>query len=130
MNSELEYDRTIAKCTSASIYREDHGILTVSIQFDFGGSGQGIPGYALDSWDKEEKRRVGDKRSIEFIAALMDAFGVNHFDKIKGRTVYALHEKGKSGWGGGLIVGIEPLPTEPGERLIFADIFEREEVTA
>ena len=119
----MEYDRTIGKATRASICREDHGILTVDLQFDYGSSGQGIPGYALDGWNREEERREGDKRSIEFIAALMEAFGVDRFEDIKGRTVMVLHEEGKSGFGGGLIVGLEPLPTEKGKRVIFTDVF-------
>lgn len=125
-----QYDRTIGKATRASICREDHGILTVDISFDYGSAGQGIPGFALDGWDKDEERRVGDKRSIEFIAAIMDAFGVDRWEDIKGRTVHVLHEKGKSGFGGGLIVGIEPLPTERGTRVIFADVFAEETATA
>jgi hypothetical protein len=125
-----DYVRTIAKARSASICREDHGILTVFIDFDYGGAGQGIPGFALDGWDEERKRRVGDSRSIEFIAALMEAFGVETFEDIPGRTVYVLHNKGESGLGGGYIVGIEPLPTERGERVIFADVWARDEVAA
>lgn len=126
----MEYDRKIGKATYASIRREDHGILTVDIQFDYGGSAQGIPGYALDGWDREQERRVGDKRSIEFIAALMDAFGVDRFEDITGRTVMVLHEEGRGGFGGGLIVGLEPLPTEKGKRVIFADVFAEETAAA
>lgn len=125
-----EYDKTVAKATSASICREDHGILTVSITFDYGGAGQGIPLYALDGYDKESETRRGSAKSIEFIAALMDAFGVDAFEKIVGRTVYALHEKdekGQSGFGRGYIVGIDPLPTEPGKRLIFSEIMTGED---
>lgn len=122
-----DYERIIAKARSAYIGREDHGILTVFIDLDYGGSGQGIPLYGLDQWDEEQKRRVGDARSIEFIAALMSAFGVNRFDSIVGRTVYALHNPGDSY---GYIVGLEPLPTEKGERIIFADIWTRDEVAA
>lgn len=119
----IDYDRTIGKVRKASIRREGHGVLTVYIDFDFGGAGQGIPGYALDSWDDELKRRVGDKRSIEFVAALMGALGVEAWEDIQGRTVHVLHEKGKSGWGGGPIVGLEPLPTEKGTRVLFSEVF-------
>lgn len=124
------YDRTIAKARKASICREDHGILTVYLDFDYGSSGQGIPGYALDSWDREQERRVGDKRSIEFIAAIMDAFGVDAWEDIQGRTIHVLHNEGQGGFGGGLIVGLEPLPTEKGKRVIFADVFAEETVAA
>ena len=121
-----EYERTIAKAESAWIGYEDHGILTVHVGMQLGkGSHQGIPGYALDQWNEDEQRRVGGPQSIEFIAALMAAFGVDRFDKIVGRTVFVLHALGESGYGGGLIKGIEPLPTEKGERVIFADVWEK-----
>jgi len=118
-----QYEKTLAKVRAAWIGREDHGILTIGIDFDYGSSGQGLPGVALDAWDSDKKRRVGDARSIDYINAILDAFGVDRFDKIQGRTIYALRDPG---WNG-LIRGLEPLPTEKGARIILSDIWRDEE---
>jgi hypothetical protein len=118
------YTRTIAKAGKPRISREDHGILTVFLDLDYGGSVQGIPLYALDFWDKDEERRAGHKASIEFIMALMDAFGVDDFSKIEGKSIFALHDApNEGGYGLGYIKGLEPLPTEKGRAFVFEDIF-------
>lgn len=125
------YSRTLAKAGKPRISREDHGILTVFLDLDYGGSAQGIPLYALDFWDREQEKRAGHKASIEFIMALMDAFGVNDFSKIEGRTIFALHEMPNGGgYDLGYVQGLAPLPTEKGKAFLFTDVFPRGEEDA
>jgi hypothetical protein len=109
----------IAKIRRAYIGIEDHGILVCSLDFDFGGSGQGTGGHALDEPVREDGqfvRREGTAYGMQFIAAVMRAAGVDSWDKVQGRTVYALRDR--EGWGGA-VIGIAPLPTENGEEFLF-----------
>lgn len=113
-----EFETHIAKITSTSLGYEDHGILTVWLTLDFGGgSMQGAGGYALDVWSEDDRRRIGTAYGCEFIARVIKACGVDSWEKIKGRTVFALKAPGM-----GPVLGIENLPTEPGRRFVFADL--------
>lgn len=111
----------IAKAESTFLGVEDHGIFTVSIMFTFGGSGQGTPGHSLDTYDPQLKRRVGTAAGCDYIMRVISAFGVDSWEKIKGRTILVLK---KDEWGG-MIEGLKPLPTEPGHEFIFADWMEQ-----
>jgi hypothetical protein len=112
--------KEIAKIRRAYLGTEDHGILCCSIDFDFGGSGQGTGGYALDepvhNDDGEFVEREGTAYGMQFVAGVMRAAGVESWDKVQGRTVFALRDS--DGWNG-KIIGIAPLPTEQGEEFIF-----------
>lgn len=110
----------VAKIKTTMLGYEDHGILTVWLDLDYGDSGQGAGGYGLDEYDKERKERVGHKAAGEFIAGVLRACGVQSWEKVAGRTVYALCDT--DGWGG-KVVGLRPLPTEPGKEFLFADAF-------
>lgn len=112
--------KEIAKIESTMLGYEDHGILSTMLFVNYGGSSQGVGGYALDSYDKEAKRRIGTAYGCEFIIRTMKACGVDSWEKVKGRTIYVLKEN--DSWG--KVLGIENLPTERGNRFIFADLFE------
>ncbi len=117
-----DYHRTIARIESTMLGTEDHGILTCYLFVDYGGSGQGIGGYALDEWKgpkSSEGRRVGTAYGMEFVARTMKACGVSSWEKVKGRTIFVL--KDSDSWQA-KVVGIENLPTERGERFIFEDL--------
>lgn len=103
----MEYHRDIAKVASCELGFEDHGILTLMVGMNGGSWGQGLPAYSL-------KEGMGD-----YIAALLRAFAVDTLNQVKGRTVFVLREQRT-----GPIVGIEPLPTENGDRLVFEDFWE------
>lgn len=124
MRNEYDEDgfsRTIAKATSVSLFREDHGILTLSVGFDYGDKGaQGLGLVSLDYRDSETNRHVGTEWAIEYITSVMEAFSVDALEKIKGRTVYVLHREDDR-----YIAGLEPLPTERGTRIVFGELFDR-----
>ena len=125
-----ELDREIAKVENTFLGVEDHGILTATIGFtgNNGSWGQGTPGYGLDAYngDRAKKKpapqypqdRVGTAFGMEFIRRLLQAFGVNQWEDIKGRTVFVVREGGRFG----TIVGIEPLPTEGGKAFMFKEL--------
>lgn len=112
--------REIAHVESTFLGWEDHGILTVWVHMRYGVGHQGAGGYALDEYDDTLERRIGHKCGIDFITGVMRACGVNEWDKVKGRTVFAIRD----GEGfGSKVVGLEPLPTESGEPFFFEDAF-------
>jgi len=97
-------EERIAKITTADLGVEDHGIFTSLIDLDYGGGGQGIPGYDLRG-----------PLAAPYIRAVMAACGVDRWSKVQGRTVLALTENG-------MVAGLKPLPTETGKPVIFADL--------
>jgi hypothetical protein len=113
-----EYTQEIAKIERTTLGYEDHGICTVFLHLSFGSSGQGAGGYALDEYDPSVKRRIGTAYGMEFIIRTLRACGVDEWSKLKGLTIYALRKKDEPHQ----VAGIEPLPTEKGERFIFAEL--------
>jgi hypothetical protein len=121
--------RDVAKITDTFLGWEDHGRLTVVLTVDYGGSAQGVGGYALDEplfEDGRFVRRVGTAYGMEFVAQVMRACGVDRWEAVKGRTVYVLQDldEGDLSWGTSKVLGIEPLPTERGVPFIFDDLVE------
>jgi hypothetical protein len=114
-----EFSRKIAKVESTMLGYEDHGILTAMLHVSYGGSGQGVGGYGLDGYDETLKRRVGVAFGMEWVARVIRACGVRSWEDVKGRTIHVLTD-GDSFFA--QVIGIENLPTEPGERFVFADL--------
>lgn len=120
MTDTATYVEVIAKVESTMLGWEDHGILTCWLHVSYGGSAQGIGGYALDaSAGGDDRRRYGTAYGMEFVRRVMLAAGVGQWEHLKGRTLYVLRED--DGWNA-RIVGLAPLPTERGERFIFDEL--------
>lgn len=107
---------TIARIESTHLGYEDHGIFSLNVSFTYGGSGQGTGHYCVCSKDSDKD---SDAVGIRLVKAIVDAAGVRSWEAVKGRTVIALREDG--GWNAP-IIGIAPLPTEKGKRVIFKDV--------
>jgi hypothetical protein len=122
-----DYHKALAKIEGTSLGWEDRGILTCRLFVSYGSSSQGIGGYALDEprWEGGEHHkgeflgRFGTAYGMEFVRRLMVACGVDSWEKLKGRTVFVLKDSDR--WQA-KVVGVENLPTEPGECFIFADL--------
>lgn len=113
----------IAKIESTRLGLEDHGIFTAYIALDYGDGGhQSAGGFSLDDFDPEKKHRVGTAFGMEWIRRAMKACGVESWEQLEGRTVYALLDPRKPTGFGSKIIGLAPLPTEPGEPFLFADL--------
>lgn len=113
-----DYRAEIGKVTRTFLGIEDHGILTFSIQMDFGPGGQqGVGGFQLDEHfpGSPIHSRRGLASGMEFVRRLLLAFGVRSWEQVAGRTVYVLFD-------GRRPVGIRPLPTETGTELLFAEV--------
>lgn len=105
MTHTADYETTIAKIESTHLGYEDHGIFSLTVRFSYGGSGQGFGAICL-----------GDV-AHEIIPAVLKAAGVDCWERLVGRTVYAIREPGWSG----LVRGMAPLPTESGEGFVLVD---------
>jgi hypothetical protein len=103
---EQKLTRTLAKIEKTFLGLEDHGILTGFLQVTYGDAGQGIGGYSIS-------HVAGD-----YLERTLKACGVDSWEKLRGRTIYVLTDQDRR------VVGIEPLPTEPGKPFMFADMFE------
>jgi hypothetical protein len=117
-----EYTKEIARVERVTLGYEDHGIFTCMLTLNYGLSGQGAGGYALDR--PGDDGRVGTAYGMEFIIRVMRACGVDEWSQIKGRTIMALRESDRYN---ARIVGLAPLPTEPGEPFIFDELREMAE---
>ena len=79
-----------ARIETATIEREDHGIMTCSLGLDYSGSGQHFGGYAFDEPIKENgefKGRRGTAYGMEFIIRILDTVGVDRWDQLVGKHI-------------------------------------------
>ena len=96
-------ERKIARIVSTMLGFE-RGIFTATLRLNYGeGLTQGTPGYRLDG-----------PIAGRFIPAVLRACGAEQWELLPGRTVYALIRDG-------LVVGLEPLPTERGQPFMFEE---------
>jgi len=109
--------RELARVEDVSLEIEDHGILTCWLYLDKEeGFHQGFGGYSLDGYDETLKRRVGSAAGLDWILRLLQIFGVNKLEKIKGRMCYALYEDGDE-----IIKGIQTLKIDGNEKFWIPD---------
>jgi len=103
----------LGKVKSIMFGYEDHGILTLFLHLDFGGSGQGFGGMILSRSevlpDHRYKQR-GTLAGTDLVCRLLDLFGVQDLYQIKNRYIIALRETPS-----GDIIGLR-LPRVDGDR--------------
>lgn len=74
-----------AKITSAFLGYDDHGILTAFLHLRYvGGTEQGFGGYNFNS-----------NGATLFIKGVLEAVGVDEWDKLKGKTIRVDHDMNK-----------------------------------
>lgn len=84
MNYQEEMKNAIIE--SARIEIEDHGILTVWLTLDYGGSGQGFGGYSLylpPSFKHHSRTGIAGF----FIYRVLEIAGVERWQDLKGKTI-------------------------------------------
>ena len=86
--------RELGKVTAVHLGFEDHGIMSIALSLDFGGSVQGFGPIALSHFDRAKNRPVGTATGIDLVIVLLRLFKVDTLDAIKGRVVYALRSGG------------------------------------
>ena len=108
----------IGKIESTMLGTEKHGIMSFDLVFDFGGIGQVFGGYCLDTYDEEQKTRVATIAGMDLIMGILKACGIEKWEDIKGKIMYALYDK--DGWEQ-TIKGIKALPFESGGTFLIED---------
>lgn len=78
-----------AKISNVSLGLEDHGIFTCFLSLELGGSSViGFGGYALDSYEKDDKKRKDTSGiGLEFIRTILDTVGVEKWEDLKGKYI-------------------------------------------
>lgn len=77
---------------------EDHGLLTIFLFFNYGGSGQGYGGYVLDGKPMEPHGpRVPTELPGIAIAGILRALEVDRWEKLVGQHVRVQREDGFNG---------------------------------
>jgi len=105
-------EKELGKIEYTHLGFEDHGIMSFMIGFDFGTSGQGFGGYALDNYDKEVEKRIGTAYGMEAIMRILRATGVEKWEDLVGKVCWVYREEQR-----GNIVAIEaPEFTKHGEK--------------
>lgn len=66
---------------------EDHGMLSFTLDLEYGGAGQGAGMYQLDSYDKEKKERV-DTHLVGFmLRRVLKTVGVEKWEDLPGKYI-------------------------------------------
>ena len=84
-----------AKITSTMLGREDHGILTFMVFVEFGCSGCGIGGYAIDQYDRGTGKRVFSGNGLEAISKILETVGVDKWEDLPNKYIRIKD----NGWG-------------------------------
>lgn len=89
---------------STSITIADHGVLSVWLDLDYGGSGQGFGGYVLGGLRDTNAGRHKEQKNLaaEFIVAVLLAAGVEKWDQLPGKTIRV---RKTDSWGDILAIG-------------------------
>jgi len=75
---------------------EDHGIFMAWLMLEFDGSAQGAGGYVLDNPVGERgvnSRREGTAYGMDHIIQLLKVVGVEEWEALKGKHIYAIREE-------------------------------------
>ena len=115
---EREQKRQLGKISSVHFGFEDHGILSLCVFFEFGGSSQGMGHLILSKYDKVKERQLGTAGGLDLVIQLLLLFKVDTLNQIKGRTAYALRDDGS--WSSP-IRGIEIPAHDGGGKLLLSD---------
>jgi hypothetical protein len=104
-----KYVKVLGRVKSIDV-TDSNGILTISMDFDFGGSGQAIH-QVFDMPVKDSKgdfiSRVGGMFGTELLRLLIRGFCVDELQRIKGKTALVLYRKQADGKIHEYIDGIE-----------------------
>ena len=77
-----------ARIVSVSLTRADHGCFSIWLTLDYGGSGQGFGGFALDGpYNNTLKRREANKALGYFVMRVLDVVDVDSWEKVAGNNI-------------------------------------------
>ncbi len=116
--------KELAKINKTFLGIEDHGILTGFLDVKYaGGTYQGIGSYTLDDYDPDLKERVGHAAAGKWLLGVLRVAGVDSWEKLPGRHLWAIRESYKVG---AKVIGIQQVKTEGDNIFMFDSMFEGE----
>ncbi len=109
------YYRKIGRIQKATLGFNDREMVTLYLDMDYGGACQLVGGFhmALGLGENARTRPY----AMEYVLGVLRACGVGAWNEVQGRTVFLLWPN--SDWWNVMPVGMENLPTEPGQRFLF-----------
>lgn len=111
-----EREKELGRIEYVKLGREDHGVMTMTLGFDFGCSFQAFGGYFLDDYDNTLKKRVGSAAGMDFVIRVLDTFNVDDINDIKGKYAFAIRDNGEQ-----KIIGFETPKTDGGKKFLITD---------
>jgi hypothetical protein len=103
---------TPVKITDVFLGFEDHGIFTMTLDVDFGGSAMKIGGYNLQ----------GDSGfAAAFIRGVLQATGSNDIARVKGKVVLLVTSTHPNNPGRVGVLGIRQMPFDGGAEFLFEE---------
>ena len=122
----MGYEKKLAKVQSARLEIKDRGILMFYITVNYEeGCSQNVGGLCLDTYDKENKTRIGTAYGCEMIRRCLLEFDVNDFSEMKGKYIWVLGEGKCFDF---TPKGLQKLVVDGGkekEPFIFSEVFEQ-----
>jgi len=116
---EQKNEEVLAKIESVIFGREDHGIMTLSITFDYGQGGcQSFGGYCLDTFDKEKDRRIGSAAGMDYVMQIMNVMDVTNLQDMVGKMCYAIKDGPRFF---GKVIGIKQIPQDGDSQFLIKD---------
>jgi hypothetical protein len=121
------FEMRLGMIDSTMLGYEDHGIFTAQLMLDYGSSNQGAGGLFLDTKGEDDsdthstpysKRRRGTAFGMDWIMRVMDTVGVEKWENLPGKRVYALIPPGDY-----LVRGLANIRNPEFRYLIFEDHF-------
>lgn len=85
-----QYRKELAKVTNVRLIIE-RDFLTFEMTLDFGTYQQVFGGAGLSQYDAKADRHVGTAFGADYLLQVMQLFGVEQLDAIRGKAVYALY---------------------------------------
>lgn len=87
---------------AVSLGAESHGIMTAYVTLKMDGGGVSLGGYALDTYDKTQQKRVPTVAMGVFVHGVLDAVECSDWSKLVGKPCRVKFD-GESMWGAQVI---------------------------
>ena len=77
---------------STTLGYEDHNIFTFMLHLEGDGWGCGFGGYAMDTWSKEQDKRLPTAFGMACVCAVLQTLELDSWEKLPGTAVRAVTE--------------------------------------
>ena len=116
-------DEQLALITDAWFGLNDRNMLDCWVYLDYeeGGCSQGFGGIGLTNYDKESRETIGTAFGCDYFLQLLNTFGVDRIEKLKGKYCFAIREEGFNG----LVRGLKSMRADGNKTFLVADLIKK-----